>query len=86
MIKVIYKYPIYATGTCYLPKDAEVLKIGVQNDEVHLWALVNPEDIDITAQYHIIGTGQEVEKGLRYLDTVFVDEYVWHIFKEKTNG
>ena len=60
--KTIWKYPLKVTDgqNISFPKGAEFLDIQVQNGEVYLWALVDPEADTETRFIEIFGTGHPV--------------------------
>lgn len=80
----ILKYPLSITDTqtLVLPSEVNILKVAVQNGKVFLWALVDTENEDeVELTIKCFGTGQSISmppKNMMYLDTVFVDEFVWH--------
>lgn len=82
-MKVIYKYDL--TPTVLLPKGASVLKAGMQNGGLYIWALVDPnEKTHIEKTFEVIGTGHPFEhNGLKYrfIDTIFDGPFVWHIWE-----
>lgn len=77
------------------PKGTKVLKAGVQYRQVAnsqkpapficLWVEFDDLVLDSeTRSFVIHGTGHEItEDGRVYLETVFVDLYVWHIYELK---
>jgi hypothetical protein len=73
---MIYKYKL--EEIMQLPKGIQILKVGVQNNEIYIWGIVNSEETEIR-HFRVIGTGRDTVG--KYLDTVFVGPYVWHIFE-----
>lgn len=82
-----------------MPAGSKVIKVGVQDGELCAWALVSPpsgaehdgHDIHGTQgeirYFRIVGTGNPIPEnilGLKYLDTVFMGHYVWHVFIVQT--
>lgn len=63
---------------------AELLKIGYQNDILMLW-YSKKVDNEATEKrtFRIMGTGHQIDAidGVNYIDTVFQDGFVWHIFE-----
>lgn len=73
--------------TFFIPDKSRILKIKYdQANEVNLWFLCNPHNSYDRRDFQVIATGQpmEHEENLDYIDTVFQDSFVWHIF-EKLN-
>lgn len=81
--KVIYKYEL--TSEVLLPKGAIVLKAGLQNGVVYIWALIDPnEKTHIERKFDVVGTGHQFEHEYlthRYVDMVFDGPFVWHIWE-----
>jgi hypothetical protein len=86
-MKVIYKYQL--KPMVLLPKEALVLKAGIQNGELFVWALVDPnETTHIERLFEIVGTGHSFEHGYlthRHVDTIFDGPFVWHIWEVNKN-
>ncbi len=85
----IYKYALNkdVEQTISLPKEAEILKVEMQNNKLCLWASfpIENENSSIKRAFQVVGTGWDFDKllGMIYLDTVFDRGFVWHIFEEK---
>ena len=86
-MKVIYKYNL--TPTVLLPKDASILKIGMQNGGLYIWALVDPnETTKVERTFEVVGTGHSFDYNdlkYRFVDTIFDGPLVWHIFEVNDN-
>ena len=82
-MKTIYKYPL--NNYVSIPEDAEILTVGIQGGSFVLWALVDTTKPFITRRFEIFGTGwglpDDILKKTKYIDTVFEDTLVWHIFE-----
>jgi len=83
---VIYKYPIEKitnSQTVMLPKSARILHINEQNNNLYLWAEVNPSNELESRTIRIYGTGNEVEGGI-YINTLlrFGGHLVLHFYEE----
>ena len=80
-MKTVYKYKIEKGLT--LPRGAEVLKVGIQNNDFCLWALVDTESDTCIRHFEIYGTGHPVEGAneLNHLGTIFEGAFVWHVFE-----
>ena len=84
MTKTIYKYEIPVTDTAVvtMPRWAEILKIGEQNNDLFLWAIVDPGNDPINRVFYVRGTGHPMTgyEG-SYLGTVQMRSgLVWHVF------
>lgn len=97
-MKVIHKYNLNIGITrLLLPKDAIILKCGVQKDEPVLWALVdvdpsNPINPDIHAKmFRVYATGEplvdfeDYDLVQEYIDTFQLQagHFVGHVFEIK---
>lgn len=92
-MKKIFKYQITkelsTTNEIEMPKDAIIIKVGLQaantlnQKRLTFWAIVNPDNLMETRTFKVIGTGWEVpeNEGHYYIDTVFDNGFVWHIFE-----
>ncbi|WP_020403778.1 DUF7352 domain-containing protein [Gracilimonas tropica] len=81
-MKVIYKYKVQPS--VMIREGAEILKIAYQNGELYLWAMVDSEADEEERNFCIVGTGNKLSskaKNGTYLETVFQQGYVWHIFE-----
>jgi len=84
-MKKIYKYDV-AIVECQLipmPLGAKILSIALQNGEVKIWAMVNPEEgVLVPRHILLVGTGQRVEDDAQtFLGTVNMGAFVWHFFE-----
>lgn len=87
----IYKYtlPITNRQHLYLPKDARILHVGTQNDNIYIWAHVDTRKEDTLRTIRIYSTGQNIDDYdqaayMHYLNTVqFPDSgLVFHVYEE----
>jgi len=79
----IYKYPLslyLQTQEVNLPKYHKILDIQKQDNEIVMWALVDPSLPTETITISIIGTGWTLSDDYEYLKTVQDGAYVWHFF------
>lgn len=84
----IYKYPLEVKDVIILhaPKGAKILSAALHNNEICIWALVNPDEIEqeqVTIE--VYGTGNIIETNMlerRFLGTVVAGRFVWHIFEK----
>ena len=88
MNKVIWKYEIQTTDSqfIFMPIDAEILSVNVQNDKPCIWVLVNPERSCGERGIRIFGTGNPIpiDYSGKYIGQYFQleDLLVWHVFDE----
>lgn len=84
----IHKYPLKITDnqTLYLPRDAQILSVQMQGDQLCLWALIDTDAPLYASDFGIYGTGNYVPtlpSPRRHLATVQDHRgLVWHIFLE----
>ena len=89
MKKVVYKYKLQLTEVIQevvLPQGAQILCIKMQNDELCMWALVDPDQTyNEVVKIRCAGTGHEITEDVEYIDTVMLldGELVFHFFKVK---
>lgn len=89
MKKVVYKYKLQITKVIQevvLPLGAQILCIKMQNDELCMWALVDPDQTyNEVVKIRCAGTGHEITEDVEYIDTVMIldGELVFHFFKVK---
>ena len=86
MAKTVYKYPLMIDDyqRVALPKGAQILCIKMQRGKPYLWALVDPEEMNME-EIHIrcAGTGHSIRGQVEYIDTVLTygESLVFHFFK-----
>lgn len=85
----IFKYEIdYREPEIKLPIGAKILSVGVQGQNLFLWAVVDEYSQLGTAyrRIHVFGTGETLPENpnLVFLGTVFMDNaaLVLHVFEE----
>lgn len=88
----IFKYPLRITDSqvVHLPVKAQILTIQNQQEQVMLWAKVDPQEILhedlLPRKIFMFGTGHEInEDALMYISTIQLHggNLVFHLF-EKT--
>ena len=85
MNDVIFKYrlPLIKEPKVQMPDGAEVIHVGMQDDQITLWAKVDSNAEMETRNFAIAGTGRP-DKRIRdavHLGTVFDGGLVWHVFE-----
>lgn len=81
-MKKVYKYEI-SKEAMELPKGAQVLSFQDQRGTLCLWASVDPEAPIQTRQFHVVGTGHNVDPKWTYVGTTQQGPFVWHLFEDK---
>lgn len=79
----IFKYELVLKDKqeIQIPKHATILKVAMQNGSLCVWCSVTPSRKNVPITFYIVGTGNPMPLvPLNYLDSVFDDVYVWHIF------
>lgn len=90
-MKTIYKYNLgipHHNLVCdiTLNKGAKILSAQIQQNNLVVWAIVNPKNAMKTKTFHVYGTGFEMEaydkKHYEYISTVQTSQgLVWHLFE-----
>ena len=86
-MKRVFKYLLNLNGIqkIEMPKDAKILCVQGQNNEMCLWALIDPDNQLETRQIRVFGTGRDIpDIKLDYIGTVqmLAGSIIWHIFEE----
>ena len=71
-----------------VPDESKILKIGIQNNELKAWILVDTKKTDTSTpkKIFIIGTGNKIYEECKiYIDTIMWKNFVWHVFIEDKN-
>ena len=85
-MKEIYKYTLQTCDQELTVKHkSRLLSLQVQNDEVVMWCLVDPNEKDDTIKIQVFGTGWVVENDteLGHIGTVQLNGLAWHYFYDK---
>lgn len=84
---IIYKYQLEIADfqEIRMPRGAEILHVGLQNDALNIWAMVNDDAETHPRWFEIIGTGQRMPERKDY-DRKFIATsvgkfFVWHLFE-----
>jgi len=91
---VIWKYRLDPDGpmqieTINMPEGAKVLTVGMPDDKLTSWALVDPSAPKVPCNYVVVGTGAPVPtsalnlQDLDYIGTLNNNGLVRHIFFER---
>lgn len=89
MSEVVYKYLVLVQDqqSVWLPEGAKILKFGMQDGSLYLWAQVSIYAMPTPRKIKIFGTGHEIRdpENLKHLETVFNGEHVLlHIYEDLT--
>ena len=80
-MKKVFKYELQGKDVILkLPLGAEILNVQLQNDRPVLWALVDPNNVEVDS-ICIVGTGWDVEDNMKYINTYMEGYFVWHVFE-----
>ena len=85
----IYKYKLgfQITKPIEMPAGAVILSVQLQDNELVLWAIVDPTAAPVTRTFRLAVTGEEISKeelaDLNYLGTFLADgeRFVGHVFE-----
>lgn len=77
-MKTVYKYPLTPYTSLQLPKDAQIIKVDSQHNNLFLWALIDLEEKEHELrEFMTFGTGHPIpdEKfNFKYIGTSKIDE------------
>lgn len=80
----VHKYPLTFVSTQFisLPEGAEVLIAGLQNEQIFLWAKVNPTQVlERTHMVEIAGTGRPiVDPKARFMGHIRMPGFEFFVF------
>lgn len=75
-MKTVFKYalPLQDEVRVAMPAFAEILSVGVQDEDLYVWALVDPEMPPLKTTFRIAGTGHPIDKAdlWRFVGTVML--------------
>lgn len=85
MLKV-FKYPVPVADLFELemPKDAQILTVQTQDEDMQMWALVDPESPTELRHFRLAGTGHSIIHTVkRYIGTFQIrgGRLVFHLFE-----
>lgn len=87
----VFKYNLEITDhqVIKLPNQAKIISVKEQAGNLVLYAFVNPNNILVDKDIHIIGTGNPTDEwlyDLKFIDTVEMNYsgsgLVWHVFSK----
>lgn len=87
-MKTIYKYILMHDCSINMPKLSQLLSVHEQVGQICLWVLVDPQNVDETREFVVIGTGHNIPKdGHAFVGTAMMHDgsLVLHVF-EKLKG
>lgn len=80
----VFKYPVHVDDYMLinLPAGAKPLHFNMQGERLCLWALVDPLAHQAQYAFRMVGTGQYVEAGGEYINTLLMHggQLVFHFF------
>ena len=87
-MKIIKKYKLNSiVNELSLYKGAEIISCAMHNDDICIWAIVNPKHKLKTKIFHVIMTDQELkdydDKHYIYIETIINSGMEMHIFEIK---
>ncbi len=85
----IYKYeiPLKSEFNLKLPSHSQILTFQVQNDKPYIWALIPKLTPERFSNYYfsIQSTGEEFS-ATKYIGTIQIKDFVWHLFLNNIDG
>ena len=84
-MKTIYKHKLNVQRETVLELRGQVLSVGVQGDDIMVWATHDDKAAPLTTRISVLGTGHELDgtEG-RFIGTVFFGALVFHVFANVT--
>ena len=86
MSKQIWKYEINIGETKRdIPSNATILSVGLQGNNICVWALVDTGARTSERTFYVYGTGWDIEESVEYLSCIGTVQdnngLVWHVFE-----
>jgi len=84
---MIHKQTVRDGDVISLPYGSDIIKVGDQNGDLTIWYEFDTYEMKAAlVEFKVVGTGWDVDtEGWHYLDSVFQDVFVWHIYcKDRT--
>ena len=88
MTRSIFKYILDAADVqeIQMPIGSTILSVGVQRDEICIWALIEPDAVKVSRRIYICPTGREADglQRVKFLGTVMLHagNLVFHVFTD----
>lgn len=85
-MRAIYKYSLEIADEQVLMLRGDVLSAGVEGETIVVWAFQDDGVPERKVQINVYGTGHPYSEPLstpphrRFINTVFMGPFVWHIF------
>lgn len=80
----IHKYPSQSEPKISMPKGSLVVHVGFDpNQQVCIWAQVDPNAPMEEVSIQVVGTGHECPEGHYHIGSFLDGPFVWHVFKER---
>lgn len=78
-----YRLPLHEETTIGMPSGSEFLSVAEQDGEITMWFMVPVEGLgNDERKFVVVGTGHPFSmQGLKFLGTVILGSYVWHVFE-----
>ena len=87
-MKTIYKYKLTLKHNqgVPIPKNAKILHVDIQSDNLYFWAEVDTEEVITYRYFSIFGTGWDIpsEENIEYVYIGTVkeqDDLIWHLYE-----
>lgn len=80
--RTVYKYKVeHSLTTITLPKGAQFLHFGPQQDGLYVWFEVDTSAEPILRAFDVIGTGMDLAPTTTWLATAQTGPLVWHLYE-----
>lgn len=76
---------IHGCNKITVPIGSTILTVQNQNDTITIWyeCWITTSNVTTEITLYVFGTGQVInENNVKYIGTVQVSEYVWHIYEQ----
>lgn len=81
-MKTVHKYTLDVETTLTMPKGAQLLYVGEQRGEPHLWAMHETTQPTEERRFRIYGTGHEMKEWPKaYVGSIQTTGLVLHVFE-----
>lgn len=83
-MNVVYKYTLDQDTVLDLPFGTQVLTVGMQGEEMRMWALVPDSKSTLRRRFIVVATGERFADSAYnhgYVGTVFHNGLVFHVFE-----